>query len=111
MRKNIGGFVFVVMLLALCLPADAQQLAKIPRIGFLAAGGGALPEAFVKALANLGYANEKNITFEYRSRDGRPERDRDLATELVRLKVDIIVADGSARPRLLRMRPTRSRLS
>ena len=94
-RKNIGGFVFVVMLLALCLPANAQQLAKIPRIGFLAAGGAALPEAFVKALGNLGYANEKNITFEYRSRDGRPERDRDLAAELVRLKVDIIVADGS----------------
>ena len=94
-RKNIGGFVFVVMLLARCLPANAQQLAKVPRIGFLAAGGAALPEAFVKALGNLGYANEKNITFEYRSRDGRPERDRDLAAELVRLKVDIIVADGS----------------
>ena len=75
--------------------AQAQQPGKMPRIGFLAAGGDALPEAFVKALANLGYANEKNITFEYRSRDGRPERDRDLAAELVRLKVDIIVADGS----------------
>ena len=66
--------------------AQAQQPAKVPRIGFLAAGGDALPEAFVKALANLGYANEKNITFEYRSRDGRPERDRDLAAELVRLE-------------------------
>ena len=75
--------------------AQAQQPGKMPRIGFLAAGGDALPEAFVKALANLGYANEKNIAFEYRSRDGRPERDRDLAAELVRLKVDIIVADGS----------------
>ena len=95
MRKEVIGFVLGVMLFALCLPAEAQQAGKIPRIGFLAAGGAALPEAFVKALAKLGYANEKNITFEYRSRDGRPERDRDLAAELVRLKVDIIVADGS----------------
>jgi len=75
--------------------AEAQQTGKIPRIGFLAGGGSALPEAFVKALGDLGYANGKNITFEYRSREGRTEAWSDLIAELIRLKVDIIVADGS----------------
>ncbi len=51
MRKKGIGFMLGVMLFALCLPAEAQQAGKIPRIGFLAAGGAALPEAFVKALA------------------------------------------------------------
>lgn len=76
--------------------ASAQQPRKIPRIGFLAAGGSAFPEAFAKALSDLGYANGKNIVVEYRSKEGRRESWSDVAGELVSLKVDIIVADGSA---------------
>jgi putative ABC transport system substrate-binding protein len=74
---------------------EAQQARKVPRIGFLAAGGSALPEAFVKALSDLGYTNGKNIVVEYRSKEGRPESWSDLTGELVGIKVDLIVADGS----------------
>ena len=95
MIKTIAALVVATAILSAVNPAEAQQTGKIPRIGFLAGGGSALPEAFVKALGDLGYAKGENITFEYRSREGRPERDRDLVADLVRLKVDIIVADGS----------------
>ena len=95
MNTPIAALLFAASFPSAVNLAEAQQAAKTPRIGFLAGGGSALPEAFVKALGDLGYAKGKNITFEYRSREGSPERDRDLAADLVRLKVDIIVADGS----------------
>ena len=78
------------------LPADAQQAGKVYRIGFL---GGASPsvaarplEAFRQGLRDLGYVEGKNIVIEYRYAEGKFERLPDLAAELVRLKVDLIVA-------------------
>ncbi len=95
MNKPIAAFVVALAILSAVDRAEAQQPGKIPRIGFLAGGGSALPEAFVKALGDLGYAKGKNITFEYRSREGGTAGWPDLTAELIRLKVDIIVADGS----------------
>jgi putative tryptophan/tyrosine transport system substrate-binding protein len=82
------------MLFALCLPASAQH-AHIPRIGYLAGGGSSLPQPFVQRLRDLGYVEGKNIAFEYRTTEGQSRRYPDLAAELVRLKVDIMVAEGS----------------
>jgi len=95
MIKTIAALVVAAAILSAVNLAEAQQTEKIPRIGFLAGGGSALPGAFVKKLGELGYAEGKNITFEYRSREGRTEGWSDLIAELIRLKVDIIVADGS----------------
>jgi putative ABC transport system substrate-binding protein len=95
MKRIITVLTLCAVLFALCLPVNAQQPKKVLRIGYLAGGGSAPPRAFVQALRDLGYVEGKNITFEFRTREGRPERDRDLAADLVRLRVDIIVADGS----------------
>ena len=82
------------LLFALCLPVEAQQV-KILRIGYLSGRGSSPPQAFVQALRKLGYEEGKNITIEHRSADSRRELVPDLAAELVRLRVDIIVAEGT----------------
>ncbi len=76
--------------------ADAQQPAKIPRIGVLRPGSPPDPsiEAFQQGLRELGYAEGRNIGIEYRWTEGRDERLPDLAADLVRLKVDVIVTSG-----------------
>jgi len=97
-RKTIG----VVWLVALAFVpfrlAEAQQPKKVPRIGFLLAPSrSAVSEsldAFRQGLRELGYVEGKNIVIEYRYAEGRLERLPDLASELVRLKVDVIVAAG-----------------
>ena len=86
-------FALCSLLLAPCSSAHAQH-AHIPRIGYLAGGGSSLPQAFVQTLRDLGYAEGKNIAFEYRTTEGQSRRYPDLAAELVRLNVDIIVAEG-----------------
>jgi putative ABC transport system substrate-binding protein len=93
--KLVGLSVVAFVLVAAGAVAQAQQPTKIPRIGFLAASGLALPEAFVKKMNDLGYDEGKNIAFEYRSREGQTADWRNFIAELIRLKVDIIVADGS----------------
>jgi len=96
MRKKITRRAFCSMLLALPFSARAQQPAKIPWIGYLTgAGSGPSPE-FIQGLRDLGYVEGKNIAFAFRTVEGKRERYADLAVELVRLKVDIIIADGSA---------------
>jgi len=87
------------MLLALSFPAAAQQAGKVPRIGFLTLGSGptsptSVKEGFRQGLRELGYAEAKNIAIEYRSAEAKLDRLPDLAAELVRLKVDVIVAAG-----------------
>jgi len=82
-------------LLAAPLGAEAQQAAKVPRIGYLAgslAGGPHLPEAFRQGLRDLGYVEGRNVVIEYRDAEGKLERLPALAAELVALKVDVIVA-------------------
>ncbi len=80
------------------VPAEAQQPAKVPRIGFLfslsPSPNAARIEAFRQVLRELGYVEGKNIVIEYRGAEGKIERLPDLATELVRLKVDVIVSAG-----------------
>jgi len=79
--------------------AQAQQPARIPRIGILIASTAsffsARVEAFRQRLRELGYIEGKNIVIEYRYADGKLERLPDLAAELVRLKVDVIITAGA----------------
>ncbi|MGH7834916.1 MAG: ABC transporter substrate-binding protein [Candidatus Binatia bacterium] len=97
-NKKIFPFALGALLFALCLPAHAQQPTKMPRIGFLAvlppSALSAWTEAFRQGLRELGYVEAKNIVIEYRWAEGKIERLPDLATELVRLKVDVIVTAG-----------------
>jgi putative ABC transport system substrate-binding protein len=83
------------MLFALGVPTQAQQTGKIFRIGFLdnstPSGIAVLLEAFRQELAKLGWIEGKNITIEYRFAEQKPERLPELAADLVRLKVDLIV--------------------
>jgi putative tryptophan/tyrosine transport system substrate-binding protein len=98
--KVIGfaSFALFAMLFALSYPASAQQTGKVPRIGFLdastASGMAALLEAFRQELNKLGWIEGKNITIEYRFSEQKPERLPELAANLVRLKVDLIVTTG-----------------
>jgi len=86
------------VLLAAPLAAQAQQPGKVPRIGFLFYGApGPSPEldAFRKGLRDLGYIDGQSITIEYRFANGRVGRLPELAAELVRLEVDVIVTPGT----------------
>ncbi len=74
--------------------AEAQQAAKVARIGYLAVNLAAFPhlrEAFLQGLRDLGYVEGRNVVIEYRSAEGKSERLPALAAELVALKVDVIV--------------------
>jgi putative ABC transport system substrate-binding protein len=86
-------------LLAAPLAAEAQPAGKVYRIGILeaipAAQNAANLAALRKGMGNLGYVEGRNLIIEYRSADGRAERFPDLASELVRLKVDLIVTRGT----------------
>ena len=76
--------------------AEAQQPKKVARIGFLTAatrtGYQHLTESFLQGLRELGYVEGQNISIEYRWADGNFERLPELAADLVRLKVDVVVA-------------------
>ena len=97
MIKKIIFLVLFWLLLAPCSAVDAQQTGKVPRIGFLgnstASGSAVLVEAFRQELSKLGWIEGKNITFEYRFAENKgAERLKELAADLIRLKVDLIVA-------------------
>ncbi len=80
------------------LPAGAQPAGKVYRVGFLWESPAVFPdaiEAFRRGLRDLGYVEGRTILIEYRWAEGKPERMRELAEELVRLKVDVIVAPSS----------------
>ena len=98
MHKKITGLALCALLFALSFPADAQQPKKVPRIGYLSAGDpardSARAEAIRLALRELGYIEGQNIAIEYRYAEGKLDRLPELAAELVRLKVDIIVVAG-----------------
>jgi ABC-type uncharacterized transport system substrate-binding protein len=95
MRKTVISFALTALFYALCSSAAAQQPGKIARIGFLdastASGMAVLVEAFQQELTKLGWIEGKNITIEYRFAEQKPERAPELAADLVRLKVDLIV--------------------
>jgi ABC-type uncharacterized transport system substrate-binding protein len=98
MKKIFISFVLVAMLLALCVSAEAQQPKKIARIGYLSntepGRESARAEAIRLALRERGYIEGQNIAIEYRYAELKLDRLPELASELVHLKVDIIVAAG-----------------
>jgi len=98
--KWAGLFAIVVALTVCGARTEAQQPARIFRIGilFAASASSYLPrvEAFRQRLRELGYVEGKNIVIEYRYADGKLERLPDLAAELVRLKFDVMVTSGPA---------------
>jgi putative tryptophan/tyrosine transport system substrate-binding protein len=98
MKKKITVVVLSALLFALCGSIDAQQTGKPFRIGFLnggtAAGSAVLWDAFHQEMRKLGWIEGKNIAFEYRFAEQKNERQPELAVDLVRLKVDLIVVSG-----------------
>jgi putative ABC transport system substrate-binding protein len=90
------------LLFALCVAAEAQQPGKTAHIGFLdnstASGMAVLLSAFRSELSKLGWIEGKNIAFDYRFTEQRSERLPELAADLVRLKVDVIVVTGGPVP-------------
>jgi ABC-type uncharacterized transport system substrate-binding protein len=103
--------VLALSLLAAPLAAEAQQAAKIARIGFLSpnlAATPSLPEAFRQGLRDLGYVEGRNVVIEYRDAEGKVERLPALAAELVTLKVDVILAEGGTLGPRVAMQATRT---
>src|SRR5713226_5011858 len=103
MRNNLIGdslsanlsalSVLGALLLALCLPTEAQQPKKVSRVGILDSVPSPRTEAFRQGLRDLGYVEGQNLAIE--SRFGSDDRLPDLAAELVRLKVDVIFAPAT----------------
>ena len=100
-RAAVPLILVVVVLLAVAVIAEAQQPKKVPRIGYLStsdpATESARAEAIRLALRELGYIEGQNIALEYRYAEGKPDRYPELAADLVRLKVDMIVVAGGNR--------------
>jgi putative tryptophan/tyrosine transport system substrate-binding protein len=94
------------MLFALCLPVWAQQPAKIPRVVYLSVGTASSMaprvDSFRRGLRDLGYVEGKNIVVESRSSDGKVDRLSALVTEILQLKVDVIVSAGPSVTRPLK---------
>jgi putative ABC transport system substrate-binding protein len=100
MTKRFVHLTLSALLLALCSSAEAQQQAKVAKIGWLgfrsAARQAPGTEVFRRELLKLGYVEGKNIAFEYREAEGKLDRLPAVADELVRLKVDVIVTAATA---------------
>ncbi len=96
--KSLALSVIAFVLVLSAAVAQAQQPTKIPRIGFLAAtkpaAVAARVAAFRQGVREVGYVEGKNIVVDYRYAEGSGDRERELATELVRLKVEIIITSG-----------------
>ena len=100
MKRKITVFALSAMLFALSFPVGAQQAGKVFRIGFLdpsnASGIAVYVAAFQQELRKLGWIDGQNITIEYRFAESKGDkRMKELAADLVRLKVDLIVATGT----------------
>jgi len=100
MMKKVIGIALSAMLLALCFSVEAQQQAKVPKIGWLLVGSTSnmphLLEAFRQGLREFGYVEGKNLAIEYRYGEDQLERLPGLAEELVRIKVDVLVTSSTA---------------
>jgi len=97
-KAAVPSILVAVVLLALGVIAEAQQPKKVSRIGYLVSSDSitesSRSEGIRQALRDLGYVEGKNIAFEYRYAEGKLDRFPELAAELVRLKVDVIVVTG-----------------
>jgi ABC-type uncharacterized transport system substrate-binding protein len=98
MRRTLTSLALGAMLFALSFPAEAQQPKKVYRIGYLSGSDAATDaprsDGIQLALRELGYVEGQNTAIEYRYAEGKQERVFELAAELVRLKVDVIVTAG-----------------
>src|SRR5262249_32035746 len=98
MKKTFVGLTLCVLLFALCSPSQAQQPKKVFRIGYLSGTDHVTDapraEGTRRALRELGYIEGQNIIIEYRHAEGKAGRNAELAAELVRLKVDLILGAG-----------------
>jgi putative ABC transport system substrate-binding protein len=98
MKRALPSILVAVVLLAVGVTAEAQQPKKVSRIGYLSSSDpateSARSEAIRLALRELGYMEGQNIAIEYRYTEGKIDRAPELAAEMVRLKVDIIVVSG-----------------
>jgi putative ABC transport system substrate-binding protein len=98
MRNAVSSFALAALLLALCVPAQAQQPKKTLRIGYLSSQNrsheSARAEGIRRALRELGYIEGQNIATDYLYSEGKTDRAVELAAELVRRNVDIIVVAG-----------------
>src|SRR6266480_3416191 len=98
-RKNFVVFVLTTLFLTSVNPTHGQQPTKILRIGYLdsstASGSAVLVKAFLQELSKLGWIEGKNIAIEYRFGEGKSNRLPELASDLVRLKVDLIVVTAT----------------
>jgi ABC-type uncharacterized transport system substrate-binding protein len=97
MKNPLSSILVATLVLVLGVAAEAQQPKKIPRIGYLAGRGDPstpdpLIDAFRQGLRDLGYIEGKNIVVEYRYAEGKLDRIPSLVTELVQLKVDVLVS-------------------
>ena len=97
MKRKVSRLALCALLFALCSSAEAQQIGKIPRIGYVRVVGvpsipGPNVEAFRQGLKDLGYVEGKNILIEFRYAEGKRDRVPRLVAELVRLKVDVLIS-------------------
>ena len=95
-RVKVFGSALCTMLFALCFSAPAQQTGKIPRIGYISGTGDAVNQgpyvdALRQGLRDLGYIENKNFVIEFRGAEGKTDRYPTLVSELVQLKVDVLV--------------------
>jgi ABC-type uncharacterized transport system substrate-binding protein len=101
--RSTCAFALAAFLLSFFQLAQAQQTGKIPRIGFLTSASltdeSPRLDEFRQGLRDVGYVEGKNIVIEWRRAEGSRDRQRELAAELVRLKVDVIVTGGSSSTR------------
>jgi putative ABC transport system substrate-binding protein len=100
MKKLDLSILVAALVLTVTLGANAQQAAKVPRIGYLAGG---TPDdekervaAFQQGLRDLSYVDGKNILVEYRYADGNLDAIKGLVTELMQLKIDVLVSGNFA---------------
>src|SRR5438093_1033650 len=100
MSGKIFVWLLTTVLLSIAPPSEAQQPKKVPRIGYLSsqepARESTRAEGIRLALRERGHIEGQNIAIEYRYAEGKPDRYPELAAELVRLKVDIILVAGGA---------------
>jgi putative ABC transport system substrate-binding protein len=95
-RNLKSAILSTAVLFAFCLPASAQQPAKIPRIGYVSGTGdpktpGLQVETFRQGLRDLGYVEGKNILIEHRYTEGNQDRAPGLVAELIQLNVDVLL--------------------
>src|SRR6266550_366121 len=112
MKRKFFDLALSTLLLALCFPVQAQQPKKVFRIGYLIGGDStsesARAEGIRLALRERGYVDGQNIAADYRYAEGKVDRFSELAGELVRLKVDIIVVAGGNRINLAAKNATKT---